>query len=166
MEFDTKKFRENACPLLNSYCLNLKSLGVSPYTPRSSTDKACASLNIKRSVSASGFSPGLGWIIGSIFHWTRVRGGNHLKNWSESVTAIGRIGRTTRFNRQSGSSRFRNAQSLPFFVMWMNPRRCERRYAHWKSLGKVDYTYEKSSVHKWGLCCTDKNTRRMKWTLS
>ncbi len=26
---------------------------------------------------------------------------------------------------------------------------------------KVDYTYEKSSVHKRGMCCTDNNTRRM-----
>jgi hypothetical protein len=92
MFFDSKKFPYSFTPLLNSYIGTLKPSGISVYTPRISSGRACASVNIKRSVNASGLSPGPGINTGRTVTWTRVRRGNCFKKLSDPVTATGKMG--------------------------------------------------------------------------
>src|SRR5688572_32762423 len=72
----------------------LKPSGTSVYTPRIYCGNPCASVNINRSVSASGFSPGLGFSGESNVIWTHVRRGNRLKNWSDPTLDL----KSTRLN--------------------------------------------------------------------
>jgi len=80
MIFDLGMFPKYSIPLPISYPVILKPAGASEYTPRISSGNPSASVNIKRSVNASGFSPGPGISGGSNVIWTRVRCGNRLKN--------------------------------------------------------------------------------------